>query len=41
MSEAGIKKLIEEPCIYYIQMNADKDLDPYLKEEIRQMIDEN
>jgi putative ABC transport system permease protein len=41
MSEAGIKKLTEEPCIYYIQINADKDLEPYLKEEIRQIIDEN
>lgn len=41
MSEAGIRKLVEEPCIYYIQMNADKDWEPYLKEEIRQMIDEN
>ena len=41
MSEFGIKKLVQEPYIYHIQINADKHLEPYLKEEIRQIIDEN
>lgn len=39
MSDAGLRKLVDEPTIYRININVSPDLEPYVKKVLREVIE--